>query len=213
VVIWLSEKGKSGLLKEDGSPTAEVQKLIDAGVSVCGVDLLFQGESLEGSSPVSKTRKVGNNREFAGYTFGYNHTLFAQRVHDVLTVVGYIKHDDAHPADGINLIALDETGPIAAVALAQCGGAVNRAAIDTHGFRFAGVTDYLDPSFMPGGAKYGDLPGILALAAPTEIAVSGETAESAALTAGAYAAAGAQDRLKLGSKSDAATAVEFVLGK
>ena len=213
VVIWLSEQGKSGLVKEDGSPTADVQKLLDAGVSVCGVDLLFQGESLEGGKPVTKARKVGNNREFAGYTFGYNHTLLAQRVHDVLSVIGYVKHDDAHSAEEINLIALDGTGPIAAVALAQCDGAVAHAAIDTHGFRFAGVSDYLDVNFLPGGAKYGDLPGILALAAPTKISLSGESATSAALAASAYAAAGKKDSLKLAEKQDAAAAIKFVLGK
>lgn len=213
VVIWLSEQGKSGLVKEDGSPTAEVQKLLDAGVSVCGVDLLFQGESLEGGTPVTKTRKVANNREFSGYTFGYNHTLFAQRVHDVLSVVGYIKHDDAHSAEQIHLIALDGTGPIAAVALAQCDVAVTRAAIDTHGFRFAGVSDYLDVNFLPGGAKYGDLPGVLALAAPAKISVAGETPQSASLATGAYAAAGAKENLVLADKQDAAGAVTFVLGK
>ena len=213
VVIWLTDSGKSGLVNEDGSPTADVHKLLDAGVSVCGVDLLFQGESLENGSPVTKTRKVANNREFAGYTFGYNHTLFAQRVHDVLTVAGYIKHDDAHSAEEIDLIALDGTGPIAAVALAQCGGAVNRAVIDTHGFRFHGVTDYLDPSFLPGGAKYGDLPGILALAAPTRISLAGETADAAALTVGAYAAAGAKASLNFTDRPSAKAAVQFVLAK
>ena len=213
VVIWLTDSGKSGLVNEDGSPTADVHKLLDAGVSVCGVDLLFQGESLENGSPVTKTRKVANNREFAGYTFGYNHTLFAQRVHDVLTVAGYIKHDDAHSAEEIDLIALDGTGPIAAVALAQCGGAVNRAVIDTHGFRFHGVTDYLDPSFLPGGAKYGDLPGILALAAPTRISLAGETADAAALTVGAYAAAGAKASLNFTDSPSAKAAVQFVLAK
>ena len=213
VVIWLSVKGKSGLVKDDGAPTAEVQKLLDAGVSVCGVDLLFQGEFLADGKPVTKNRKVANGREFAGYTFGYNHTLLAQRAHDVLSVVGYIKHDDAHSAEEINLIALDGTGPIAAVALAQCDGAVANAAIDTQGFRFASVGDYLDPSFLPGGAKYGDLPGILALAAPTKISLSGESAESAALAAGAYAAAGKKDSLKFVEKQDAAKAVSAVLGK
>jgi hypothetical protein len=213
VVIWLSEQGKSSLVKEDGSPTAEVQKLLSAGVSVCGVDLLYQGESLADGVSVTKARKVGNNREFAGYTFGYNHALFAQRVHDVLTTIGYIKHDDAHSAEQIDLVALDGTGPIAAVALAQCGGAVNRAAIDTHGFRFGGVADFLDVNFLPGGAKYGDLPGMLALAAPTKISLAGESTESAALTVGAYAAAGAKDNLALADKLDSASAVKIVVGK
>ena len=75
------------------------------------------------------------------------------------------------------------------------------------------MSDYLDVNFLPGGAKYGDLPGILALAAPTKIAVAGETVESASLARGAYAAVGAKENLVLADKQDAAGAVRFVLGK
>jgi hypothetical protein len=44
-----------------------------------------------------------------------------------------------------------------------------RAAIDTSGFRFAQLTDVYDAGFLPGAAKYGDLPGLLALAAPARL--------------------------------------------
>ena len=74
----------------------------------------------------------------------------------------------------MELVALDGTAPIAAVgAVAVRGGAVNAAAIDTRGFRFGKLTDYLDANFLPGGAKYGDLPGFLSLAAPTQAVAGG----------------------------------------
>ena len=80
-------------------------------------------------------------------------------------------------------------------------GVVNWAAIDTRGFRFGKLTDYRDANFLPGGAKYGDLPGMLSLAAPMTLWVGGETAESAALAKKVYAAAGAKDGIVFGSGS------------
>ena len=47
-----------------------------------GADLIYQGEFLADGQPLEKTRRVENTREAAAYTFGYNHTVFAQRVHD-----------------------------------------------------------------------------------------------------------------------------------
>ena len=91
----------------------------------------------------------------------------------------------------VELVALDGTAPIAAAALARSGGAVTRAALDTGGFRFGKLMDYLDANFLPGGAKYGDLPGLLSLSAPTTLWLAGESAESAALTKKVYVAAGA----------------------
>jgi hypothetical protein len=73
-VIWLDDSGKSALQNE------EVKKLVAGGAAVLGVDLLLQG-----GEPVKQTAVVKNPREFAGYTHGYNHALFAQRTHDVLS--------------------------------------------------------------------------------------------------------------------------------
>ena len=59
-------------------------------------------------------------------------------------------------------------------AVAQSNGSIVRAAIDTGGFRFDDLTDVYDPDFMPGAAKYDDLPGLLALGAPTRLWLAGE---------------------------------------
>src|SRR5439155_3613756 len=116
---------------------------------------LFQGEFLPQGEPAEKNRSVKNPREFAGYTYGYNYSLLAERAQDVLSMISHVKTNHLMPKS-VELVALDGTGPIAAAALARCGGAVDRAAIDTRGFRFGKLNDYLDPSFLPGGAKYGD---------------------------------------------------------
>jgi hypothetical protein len=189
-VVILSERGKSGLFAEDGSPAVDANRLLDAGNSIVGVDLLLQGEFLPEGEPAAKNRSVKNTREFAGYTYGYNYSLLAQRAHDVLTVVSFVKHHADGPKS-VELVALDGTAPVAAAALALSGGAVRRAALDTRGFRFGKLTDYLDANFLPGGAKYGDLPGLLSLAAPTKLWLAGETAESAAIVKKVYEAGSA----------------------
>jgi hypothetical protein len=159
-VLWLFDSGKSGLLEKDSLAPA-AKRLVDGGVLVCGVDLLYQGEFLADNKPVTQTRRVENPRESAAYTFGYNHSLFSQRVHDILTALRFLSDREKNHLSAVALDAV--TGPILAAALAVCGESLHSAALDTHGFRFIQVADLRSPNFGPGGAKYGDLPGMIAL--------------------------------------------------
>lgn len=91
---------------------------------------------------------------------------------------------------------------------------MDRAAIDTAGFRFAKLTAIDDANFLPGAAKYGDLPGFLSLAVPHELWLTGEGAEPPAIVRAAYEAAGHGGRLTTygGSEGREATAaVEWLL--
>jgi len=161
-VIWLTATGKGGLFTGDGSLKPEVRKLVDSGATVLGMDLVHQGEFLADGQPFTRTPRVKNPREAAAYTFGYNPAVFVQRVHDVLTAVQFIRNHE-RPTKRLGLIALDGTGPIAAAARAQAGGAFARAAIHVGDFRFGRVLDLHSPDFLPGGAKYGDVEGLLTL--------------------------------------------------
>jgi len=194
VVIWIDSQGKAGLYNKDGSPKDEVAKLIDEGVTVVGADLLYQGEFLADGKPVEKTRRVKNTRESAAYTFGYNHTLFARRVHDILTLIAFVQSHELEPSH-VHLVGLEGAGHWVAAARAQAGDAVDRAAIDTGGFRFANVRQIRSPDFLPGGAKCGDLPAMLALSAPNALWLAGEDMRSAALVRKAYRSAGAKESL------------------
>jgi hypothetical protein len=71
---------------------------------------------------------------------------------------------------------------------------VSRAALDTQGFRFADLTDVYDVNFLPGAVKYGDVPGLLALAAPTRLILAGEPELPEVVTA-AYRAAGRRENV------------------
>lgn len=216
-VVWVSAEGKSGLFTNSANdfclPRSHIQKLLDAGFAVAGVDLLYQGEFLAGNAPVTRTRSVNNPREAAAYTFGYNHTLFAQRVHDILTIVKFIRENEPAP-DELNVIGLDEAGPWVAAARAVAPAAISRAVINTGGFRFSRVLDIHDVNFLPGSAKYGDLPGMIALGAPGKLWVAGEDPESLALVEAVYRAAGPAQNLTVfaGDASQTSTAaLEWLL--
>lgn len=189
VVLWVSENGKQGLFQPDGTPTAAVKALVDAGVVVGSIDLLYQGEFLSDGQPLKEARRVNNPREFAGFTLGYNHPLFSQRVHDILTAVAIAK--EKHPDMKVHLVGLGEAGPLVAAACAQAGDAVGKVAIGTNGFRFASVTEIRSPQLLPGAVKYGDVPAFVALCAPHPLFLAGEGKTAPEIVAGAYKSSGA----------------------
>ena len=79
------------------------------------------------------------------------------------------------------------------------------------GFRFANVTSFSDPDFLPGGAKYLDLPGMIALAAPGELWLAGERDQAPPVIGAAYKASGRPDRLTISSNGNAEAAVKWLL--
>ncbi len=186
-VVWLSGEGKSALYAADGSLRPDVARLVNAGATVLGLDLLYQGEFLADGKPLARTPRVKNPREAGAYTFGYNHALFVHRVHDVLAAVKFCRNPDG-PARRLTVVGLDGAGPWVAAARAQCGEAIDQAVIDTGGFRFGQVLDLHDPNFLPGGAKYGDVPALLALGAPGRTWVARESIDALALAQSQYEA-------------------------
>jgi hypothetical protein len=213
--IWLDPAGKSALFGADGSPRPAVRKLLDAGIQVVGLDLLNQGEFLPDGKRLLYTRKVAaKGHESAAYTFGYNRALFAQRVHDILTAVSYFRGDD-QPWGIVDIVGLDGAGRWAVAAKAIAGDAVDRTVIETGGFRFAAVPSTDHPDFLPGGAKYFDIPGLLALCAPSDMLVADRTKHSELVT-DTYKAAGAIEKITWYEGPDSElenTAVEWLSRK
>jgi dienelactone hydrolase len=174
VVIWIDGQGKAALFDDAGNPKPEIARLLDAGNAVVGVDLIGQGESAVGPTAKEENRRVDEDRNFAGYTYGYNSPLFVQRVHDIMTVVNFTF---AHrkPNQRLHLVGGGGAGPLVAAAMVECGDAIDGVAIDTEGFRFAELTDYADARFLPGAVKYGDLPGLLGLVGNRPVWLGGES--------------------------------------
>jgi dienelactone hydrolase len=213
-VVWIHEHGKAGLFAQTTAgaapePQPEVQKLLKAGAVVVGVDLLYQGEFLADGKPVTTTRRVKNPRESAAYSFGYNHTLFAQRVHDIMTVVKLASSHVKKPMT-LDLVGLGGAGPWVAAARTQAQSIVDNAVVDTGGFRFGKVLNIHDVNFLPGGAKYDDLPGLLALNALGKLWLAGEGAEAPPLVKTIYQSAGAQKNLTVFTGAPQAVCQEAV---
>ncbi len=176
VVIWLDDSGKGAARLADGSIRPELQELIDHGVGVLTADLFLQDDK-----NLKQTRVVPGPREVPSYTFGYNHALFAQRVHDVMTITSYLlkPRDSSQPAvKKVSLSGFGQMGVVAAAARAVTGGAIAKAAVDTNGFRFGQLLDYRHPMFLPGGAKYLDVPGLLCVGSAQLLWVAGEADSS-----------------------------------
>lgn len=192
VVVWVSELGAKALTGDDGEPTAPVKLAMEKGFAVAGPEVIGIGTHTVEGFPADANRRVKNPRLFAGFTYGYNHPLAVQRAHDILTVVAHAKRHAG--TEHVHLGGGGEAAPWVALAAAQCGDGVDRLLLDTAGFRFARLTDYLDADFVPGIVKYGDLPALVALRAPQPTWIKGETALPAVAKA-AFTAAGRSENL------------------
>jgi len=218
-VIWLDPAGKAGLFAASAGQTAEprpgVRRLLENGVMVIGADLLYQGEFLKGGQPLRRSPRVENPREAAAYTFGYNYTLFSCRVHDVLTVAQYARNH-IRGLEQLDIIGLNGAGHWAAGAKAQAGPAISCAAIETGGFRFASVADIYDVDFLPGSAKYGDLPALLALGAPGKLWIADPDKEARRFVSRIYELSGVAGNITVANTSgqrSEETAVKWLLAQ
>ena len=100
------------------------------------------------------TEKVSNSREFAGYTHGYNHSRLARQIHDLLSVIAFLKSQTDQP---IEIHAGQGFEAQAIVASYLAGNLINRVIVESSNFRFSQITNYHAPRFLPGAIKYGDL--------------------------------------------------------
>ena len=194
VVVWTSAGGRAAAVTEAGQPIAALQALLDAGRRVVVIDVFGQGHGLNDN-------RLAENRASAAYTFGYNAPLVVQRAHDTLAALRHAR-TLAGSSGRVTLVALDpKASAWAALARAHAGELVDAAALATDGFRFGSVTSLGDAAFLPGGAKYGDLPAFLTLAAPQPLWLAGEAPDSIALVKDAYRAAGMPKALTVSKAS------------
>ena len=201
--IWIHPKGKSSLLEKNKVNPA-VKTLVEAGHRVLAIDALSTGEQVsEKPFAVDKT--------YAGYTYGYNRCLLAQRVRDVLIALRWPSGDDTKKPT--YLVGWGEFGPVAILAKALAGDAVAKTAADMNQFDFADITDPADPMMLPGAIKYGGMGAFLALCAPGEVLVHNHKGTGSGQVArAAYAAAGAADKLtRSADKLDPAKVVEWLV--
>jgi len=161
MVVWVHPEGAKSLWNGNKLVPAAKQ-LIDKRAAIVAVDVL-------GTGSLAKGRDLPINKNYAGYTFGYNRPLLANRVHDILTAVSFAR--GLPKARQVHLVGLDRAGPWVVLARALCGDAVAKTAADLHQFNFKGIENVTDEMMLPGALKYGGLPAFTALCAPHELLV------------------------------------------
>ncbi len=208
VILWLTLKGEGSIIHPDGSLSEPAVQMLKRGYAIACPQLYLLGATRNPNVYAADQRKSGGAYEgFAGYHYGYNPSLFAERVRDALALIGEIRDNQDHSAKQIRVAGVEGAGVIAAAATALATGAVHQLACDTAGFRFAQLDNVWDINFVPGGAKYGDVPALLALCAPVTTTVVGETRGSAAGVAWAFSAAKGRVEFADLNQSPAVTAV------
>lgn len=190
VVLWLTLKGEESLIQPDGQLSKSAAQLVKRGHAIACPRLYLLGATRNPNVYAADKRQSGGAYEgFAGYHYGYNPSLFAERVRDALALIAVIRDDKTHRADQILIAGVEGAGVIAAAATALAPGVVHQLACDTGSFRFAQLDNVWDVNFLPGGAKYGDVPALLTLCAPVKTTAVGETRGSVPGVASAFAAA------------------------
>jgi cephalosporin-C deacetylase-like acetyl esterase len=211
VALWFDGNGKNGLFDDRGKPVAAVASLLEDGVAVLTADLFLQGEFTKDGTEPTSTRIVRNPRQFACFTHCYNDSLFARRVHDILTVASFVAGDER--VGQVSLVGVRGAGPVAAVAAALAGDVVDHRVIDTGGFVFSDIQSFRDPGFLPGAVKYGGLSGALSLCAPHALTILGEEGRLSDLVEATYAAAGARSKARSIDKNDVLEAAAKAVGR
>jgi hypothetical protein len=189
IVVWIHPEGKSSLFHQ-GKLVPAARRILDKKAAILAPDLFLTGEFRGAETPTV-------NEQFAGYTFGYNRPLLANRVHDILTFLG---HTRLYSVSGkkVHLLGFGQSGPWVLLARALSGNAVSRTAVDCNQFDFNQVTKTSDEMMLPGALKYGGMASFAALCAPGELYLHNVRASSRNdWIKDAYKAAGAEDRLKL----------------
>jgi hypothetical protein len=206
VVVWIHPEGKASLFK-DGKLVPAAQRLVDKKAAIFAPDVFVTGEF--GDAKPQPVAKQWVN--YAGYYYGYNRPLLANRVHDILTAVAAVKLHDKTKA--VDLVGWEKAGPWVLLARGLCGDAVARTAADSDQFNFLKVRTTTDEMMLPGALKYGGLPALTGLAAPGELFVHNNRGTGMGKWLKAvYTAAKATDRAqKSGDKAEAVKVVEWLL--
>jgi hypothetical protein len=203
VVVWVHPAGKSSLYK-DGKLVPAAEKILDAKAGILAVDVLGTGELSLDKQPIVDPK-------YAGFTFGYNRPLLAQRVHDILTAVAFVRGNEK--TKQVDLVGWEQAGPWVMLARALCGDAVARTAADGNAFTFEKVKTTDDPMMLPGAIKYGGLYALTGLTAPGELYLHHlDRAVMEPWLPKVYAAAGAAGNLeRITEKADPNAVVGWLL--
>jgi hypothetical protein len=154
VVVWSDADGCASLKSDDPA----VRKTLARRQAVIAIDTFMSGTFKSSTHPATKPTSAPT---YAAFTIGYNRSIAANRVHDLLTVIAMTKGWDK--TRSVRLAAFGEAGTTAFLARILASDSIDRAVIDINGFDFDKIKDDTDPMLLPGALKYGGIYGFVPL--------------------------------------------------
>ena len=146
-LIWVDPNGGNSI-QEKGAITMNALRFVDAGYSIIAVEL---------------PNPIPVNDVYPGFTFGYNYPTPAKLARQIQTAIGIPQLLGGQGNIQIDIIGFGQAGPVALLAAATAGDAIDHAVIDMNQFRFADIDATNDPMLLPGMVKYGDVEMLLSL--------------------------------------------------
>jgi hypothetical protein len=134
--------------EESIPPNLKAEALKDGRAIVCSK--LFR--------PGEKNQPVAGKREAPCYTYGYNRPLLAQRVDDVLTLLKFVRTRENYDVKKVEVSGSGIYSPIEMIVwslTAQDPAGIKRGSSPKVNPPETVTSDYLDPNFLPGYARYG----------------------------------------------------------
>ncbi len=153
VVILADAKG-AGIIGDAGASG----DLLKSGAMVVAIDA-FMSDDFKRTTPMPPVN--GIRLGYSGFSNGYERTILANRVHDLLSLIALSQGIAGNKS--IRIVGTGEPGVAALYAAAIAGPAISQTAIDLNGFDYDRVKDETDPAFTPGALKYGGVFGVAPL--------------------------------------------------
>jgi hypothetical protein len=203
VVVWVHPDGPASLRKA-GAWVPEAKAILDKGWGIVAPQVFLTGTAKDAKHPAV-------DKNYAGFTWGYNRTLLANRVRDILTTIAEVRSKDG--VKHVHLVCFGEAGPWAVLAAALAGDAVDKVAADMNQFRFDGILSMDNPMMQPGALKYGGMPAFTALLAPHPLYLHNtRDVDPQGWTAAAYKTCGQPGQLRQqNGRAEAADVVNWLL--
>ncbi len=207
-VIWVHPDGIASIWKDDKLVPA-ARAIVDKGSAFMAIEVFRTGASAKAERPTTNMKVA--SLAYAGYFYGYNRALIAERVHDILTAVAYAKANDK--VKSISIVGFENAGPWVMLASGLCGDTIVRTAADVNGFNFGSIADFDHENMLPGALKYGGLLTLASIIAPNELYLHNtKGAGSSAHLQAAYQVSRLAEKLQqVESRSDPVAVVNWIL--
>jgi dienelactone hydrolase len=169
LIIYVHDEGKAA----EAAQGQAIERLVKQGHPVLAVDLRGFGETAPGKPTTGKPNYFGVEEKEAFLSLHLDRPLLGQRVHDLLSIVGWLK--EQQPSQPIQVVGVGVAGPVVLHAAAFDrrieSTQLEKALVSWSSVVRTPISHNQLASVVPGALKVYDLPDLAAVLAPRALAL------------------------------------------